>query len=1069
MKSIISALFVLSFTFLSAQPFMKDLKGTERNFYDIQREANEYFSKAGKGRGTGYKHYKRWEYRVESKVYPSGDLSLVNTDQASQSYAKWKERYGVRRSQGGNFTEFGKTSWVPASGWNPGNGRLNHVALHPTDTSRIFVCAAGGGLWRTSDWGTSWECVTDAHEIDATSVVVFDSGNEDILYLGTGDRHGDDGLSKGLYVSEDGGDTWSLTALDANQTSALIYDLLVHPTESGHIYVATSNGVFESTDYGDSFEQIQTLVVRDMEFNTSDPSTMYFISGRRFYRSFDGGATITETTSGLPTYSNIGRTHIAVAETNSNYIYYLYSKENLYGGLYRSTNGGESFERMSEDSDVGNILGYEPDGSSENGQAWYDMALDVSDSDENEIHIGGILTFVSYDGGVTWDNTSRWKWPTDEGYNHADIHFVEYMGDRLYACTDGGLFVSYDNDYWFDLSEGLGISQYYRIDVAQTEDLRIAAGAQDNGTNIYNNGEWIHWLGADGMDCAIDHSNTDIIHGSVQLGGFYKTYTGGTTQDSTENIDGPWVTPLTMDPLDAQTLYVGSRGRMWKSTNGMDTLIELEGYVGSNSLEVKEIAVATSDTDVIYACAGSRIYKSPNGGNFWFEITRDLPNYAINYIAVNPSDEDELFICMGGYGSGQKVFRSTNGGSSWSNLSLNLPNVSCNTILYREGGSDILYLGTERSLYYYDRNDETWYEYGNGLPYANIMEMKIHEPSETIYVATYGRGIWSSPLTLIEKKGNDITLVSAEVPVYNCGPNFHPVLKVVNRGLNTISSMKIDYTVDNNTVTTSWQGELVQNQEMDIELDFVTLEQGDYTANFDITEVNGFTDPDRTNNIASASFTQSNLDESWFEIIIQPDALPSQTSYQLRSGSTRVDEVTDITDLGEDGMFRKRYYTSEFAEGCYKIRIMDSASDGICCDYGQGFLRVVNNCGDDLLVNKDTDGNATDFYVYDGVFGSSDIIEFCQEEFVGQEDLEARNTKVYPNPSSNKIFIDADFTVIEFSVFNAFGQLVLEKEIESVLSQYPVDISQWDSGLYFVHLQGEGISIQKKFLVVNEN
>lgn len=1041
---------MLSFSFAFNQNLLKDIYNSDKNFYEIQQEAEQHFQEVGTGRGTGYKQYKRWEYRVESKVYPSGNLSLVNSSQAHDEYLNWKSRYGVSRRAGAEFTEFGKTSWVSTSGWNPGNGRLNHVAVHPTDTSTIFVCAASGGLWKTNDFGTTWECVTDPNEVDATSVVLYDPVNHDKIYLATGDRDGGDGATKGVWLSEDGGDTWTQSTLDNSAAGGRIFDMVIDPTTTGHVYAAATSGLWETTDGGANWERIQTRLISDIEFKPGDVNTMYFLNSTLLYKSTDGGQTLVNMTAGLPTYSNMGRVLIAVAPSNPEYVYYLFAKDNLYGGLYRSTDSGESFTRMSENTDdgVGNLFGYEPDGSSENGQAWYDMALDVSDTDENEVTIGGILTFISQDGGVTWNNTSRWRWPTNEGYNHADIHYVEYMGDRLFACTDGGLFVSYDNYYWYDLSEGLGITQYYRFDVAPSEELRIVAGTQDNGTNVYNDGEWLHWLGADGMDCAIDFNNIDVIHGSVQLGTFYKTATGGTTEAVSQQLHGPWVTPLTMDPNNSSILYAGTSS-MWKTTNGFGTVEELTDYDGP---EVKEIAVAVSNSEVVYVCGSNALYKSVNGGSTWTNITGDLPDQTINYIAVNPTDENNVYICYGGYDANDKVYQSTDGGTSWTNLTLNLPNLSCNAIIYRNMGTDILYLGMERSVYYYDEDDNTWYEYGTGLPFAEITELKIHEPSETIYVSTYGRGIWRSPLSPIEKVNNDAGLISFQMPLYNCGPNLHPTLKVNNRGLNSITSMIITYELDGNTISTDWTGFIAENGIAEVELDMSTVPVGDYDISATIVEVNGFTDGNDFNNYTDASFSQTSLDSNWFEVIIQPDNYGSETSYYLRTtGNQELDHVDPISENFNTSLFKKRYLVED---DCYKVHLRDLYGDGFCCEDGNGYLLVLNNCGDTLAFT-------------DGDFTSNKFVNICPGDFVGVEVIEEASFDVYPNPAENQFNITADFNVENIQVYNSVGQLIHEENADGQLSQYPVDISQWKSGLYFVHLQGEVVSSQRKIFVLS--
>ena len=192
--------------------------------------------------------------------------------------------------------------------------------------------------------------------------------------------------------------------------------------------------------------------------------------------------------------SGIGRTVIGVTPANPDYVYLLISNSSAtFQGVYRSTNSGDSFSLRANSP---NILGYDTNGNDNSGQGWYDLTIAVDPNDEETIFTGGIHIWKSTNGGSTYDIQAYWYYPdTSLPYVHADVHILHYVGNTLYTGTDGGIFrTTNSGTTWTDLSETLSISQFYRIGGYDNADLKVIGGTQDNGSNLYESGDWTHVL-----------------------------------------------------------------------------------------------------------------------------------------------------------------------------------------------------------------------------------------------------------------------------------------------------------------------------------------------------------------------------------------------------------------------------------------------------------------------------------------------------------------------------------------------------------------------------------------------
>jgi PKD repeat protein len=757
MKKLSLSLIFWAFGLVSfSQSWVEMMHDPNANFYETQAVFNAYWENRPIEKGKGYKQFRRWEDFVEPRVFPRGDVK--DAYKAYEEFVKYQRANPAFFVQNqtrstGNWTVMGPIG-APTSGG--GAGRINFVRFMPGNTNIIFAGSPAGGLWKTTNGGTSWSTNTDQLTVIGCTDIAIDPANNDILYLATGDGDAGDTYSIGVLKSTDGGATWNTTGLSwtVNQ-GRRISKLLIHPTNSQIVLAATSNGVYRTTNGGGNWTQVRTGNFKDMEFKPGDPNTVY-VSGTTFFKSINNGQNWTQITSGLPT-TGVSRMAIAVTPANPDYVYMIVGRNSDQGllGVYRSTDNGTTFTQRTGTSP--NLLGWNSNGSDSGGQAWFDLAIAVSETNADVVVVGGVNIWRSTDGGANWNINGHW---TGSGapYVHADIHdliFLPGSGTTYFSGNDGGVFKTTNSGgAWSDISANLTIAQQYRIGLSASTENLLVAGHQDNGTNKMSGTAWSRIYGGDGMDCFIDRTNDSRIIASYVYGDYKRSTNGGSSWTTiTSGLTGQaaWNAPIHQDPSAVNTFYCGYQ-HIFKSTNSGTNWSQLTALpVATGS--VVEFAVAPSNVNYIYVVKSNNFFKSTNGGTTWTTHNTGLPisSAAITNLAIHPTNPDMVWVTFSGYSSGNKVFVTTNGGTSWANYSTGLPNLPTNCIVYQNNTSDALYVGTDVGVYYRDNTLSSWQPYMTGLPNVVVTDLEIYYPTLKLRAATFGRGTWQSdcyaPLT----------------------------------------------------------------------------------------------------------------------------------------------------------------------------------------------------------------------------------------------------------------------------------------------------------------------------------
>ncbi len=780
----------LSFSESIAQQWLRNLPEnktkSELTFYDYRDAFNEYwkpfdvkdgyyYENGSRQKAPGWRQFKRWEYYMEAMVDPqTGAFPQQSAYEIHEAFQRTQTKNAIGYT--GDWTVKGPDN---SSGGYAGIGRLNCVAFHPSNNNIYWVGAAAGGLWQTTNNGATWTCLTDQNAVLAVSDIVIpsDFATSQTIYIATGDKNAWDNRSVGVLKSTDGGQTWNTTGLSYTLASFnMVYRLLINPNNVNELLAATSDGVFKTTNGGTTWSTLLTTTqFVDLEYQPGNWNVLLGSNtSGQIYRSSNGGASWSQVHGASDAY----RTELAVSPAQNTVVYAI-SENGSSGlhGIYKSTNAGQSFTLIFDGSQSGNnLLGWDSNGGGSSGQGWYDLAIAASPTNANTVLIGGVNTWRSTNGGSSWSIVNHW-WGDGVPAVHADKHFLAYRSNGdLFECNDGGIYLSTNNGTsWTDKTNGMQISQMYKLGIAQSVADETITGLQDNGTKLCESNSWSDVKGGDGMECIIDYSNVNIQYGTYVNGQISRTtnHWVSATDIEPNGYPGAWVTPYIIHPTNPQILYAGYAD-VWKTTNRGDSWVKISTMNTSNNL--RSMAIAPSSPTTIYVADDTNIWKTTNDGGSWTNITGTLPssNGYIRSIVVKDDDPNTLWVGLSGY-SVAGVYESVNGGSSWTNISSGLPMIPVWSVIQnKQVTTEVhLYAGTEVGVYF-KKGGQNWVFFNTGLPNVKIGELEIYyaaAPSlSKLRAATYGRGLWETNVYFYEQDMEFASLQNSQIQVEPVNP-----------------------------------------------------------------------------------------------------------------------------------------------------------------------------------------------------------------------------------------------------------------------------------------------------------
>lgn len=624
------------------------------------------------------------------------------------------------------------------------SGRISVILPHPTNPDVVYIGAAGGGVWKTTDRGITWQPLTDNGLSNITSgALAFDPTNPDIIYYGTGEQNYCINClwGHGIFRSTDGGLTWTQIATQ-NQTSLFISRILIRPDDRNTLIVAGYDGITISTDGGSTWTRpLPNVGVTSLVMRSDNPDVLFAgVFNEGLYMSTDGGQTWNQV-PGLPT-SGIRRVQVAISESNPDILYVVF--ENTSGGLYgmyKSIDGGSTWTQLNPPDYL-------------YPQGYYDNTIAVDPNNPDIVYAGGIYLYRTLDGGDTWVYVNG-------GYY--DYHYLAFAPDgSLYIANDGGLWrienpESSSSLTLTNLNEDLGITQIYYLDANPVDTSLIIIGTQDNGSDMH----WRNWgddwhgiMWGDGGDNTWRMDDSSVFYVSslnlyIARGTWSwddEAFTSGVISGGYASDRKCWLCgPIEADPSGSTpSIYVGTY-RVWKSEDGGDNWTAISGDLTSGGYDVLSAIGLSQTGDTIYTGSLSgTMYVTFDAGTTWNQIF--LPEATtVRDIWVNPFNASEVYVMVGEkYWYLNRIYHSTDAGATWSDISTGrLPDFASFWSLAVDFSSTPhrIFAGLNDGLYFSDDGGLSFKKVLSVPPTA-VFDIDIDTLRDVIFAATNGRGVW---------------------------------------------------------------------------------------------------------------------------------------------------------------------------------------------------------------------------------------------------------------------------------------------------------------------------------------
>ena len=685
------------------------------------------------------------------------------------------------------------------------SGRIADIAMHPKNENVWYVAVGSGGVWKTTNSGTTWKPIFDKEKSYSIGAITIDPNNTHTIWVGTGENVGGRHVAfgDGVYVSHDDGGSWKNMGL---KKSEHISKIIVHPEDSNTIWVVSQGplwtdggerGIYKSTDGGKSWKQTlgdnKWVGATDLVIDPRNPDVLYAATWQRqrivagylgggpgsgLHKSTDGGETWKKLTVGIPK-SNLGKIGLAISTFNPDVIYAAIELDRKKGGVFLSTNKGESWKKQS-DAVAGGT-----------GPHYY-QELYASPHHEGKLFLMNNYVQISDDHGKTF-------YTMNEKNKHVDSHAMAFKAsDPNYVLfgTDGGLYESFDLTKSWKYIRNLPITQYFKMAVDDSKPFyKIYGGTQDNGSHggpsqtMWSDGiansDWWKTLGADGHQSAIEPGNPNITYGEFQQGALWRI--DQTTKETVfiqpQAMEGDpferfnWDAPILVSPHNPKRLYFASQ-RVWRSENRGDDWTTIskdltlnqnrmkipyygkqqswdnawDVYAMSNYNTITSLAESPKQEGLIYAGTDDGIIQTTeDGGKTWRKFTlssiKELDYVPfVNDVRADLFDANVVYAAVDNHKYGvykPYVLKSTNKGKSWKIISGNLPEPLLIWRLVQDHvNKDLLFAATEYGIYFTYDGGTNWVQLKGGVPTISFRDIAIQRRENDLVGGSFGRGFF---------------------------------------------------------------------------------------------------------------------------------------------------------------------------------------------------------------------------------------------------------------------------------------------------------------------------------------
>ncbi len=716
------------------------------------------------------------------------------------TFAKKKEE-DKKKEEEKSFVNSGLVSGLKWRSIGPAwaSGRIADFAVNPKNPKEYYVGVASGNVWKTTNNGTTWSPIFDKYGSYAIGVVELDPNNTNVVWVGTGENNHQRalGYGDGVYKSLDGGKSFKNMGL---KESRQIGGIVIDPRNSDVVYVAAEGsawgpgeerGLYKTTDGGETWEKVleisENTGVNNIVMDPCNPDILYATSEQRrrtsytkigggpesaVYKSTDAGANWRKIMDGLPKV-DIGGMGIDVSPVDPNVVYLIMEAADSKGGFFRSTDKGESWEKMGSHHS--------------SGQYYNEIVCDPKNVDK--VYSTETVSQVTVDGGKNWSSIST-------SGRHVDDHaiWIDPSDTEHYIIGgDGGIYETWDGGSTFDFKENLPITQFYRVHADNAEPFyNVYGGTQDNnsmGGPVMNtsrsgviNDEWFVTNGGDGFWAATDPDDPNITYAESQYGNItrYDKKSGERLDITPVERKGEltykrnWDTPLFVSPHKGSRLYVAAnkvfksedRGSTWEVISD-----DLTAQVDRNSFPVmgkywpadavaKDVStsqwgtlVALDESPVqeglLYAGSDDGVISVTENAKDWTQVKtfNGVPEYT--YVSDVCADRFDANIVYATFNDLKRdnfkpyVYKSTDKGKTWVSITGNLPeNGSVHTIAQDYINKNLLFAGTEFGIFFTIDNGANWVQLKSGLPTIPVRDIAIQQRESDLVIATFGRGFY---------------------------------------------------------------------------------------------------------------------------------------------------------------------------------------------------------------------------------------------------------------------------------------------------------------------------------------
>lgn len=702
------------------------------------------------------------------------------------------ERSGPEPAAAPAFAAPNNSTWTalgpaPLNAGGSVSGRIAGVAVDPTNPNNIYIAAAGGGVWQTTDGGATFLPLTDSQGTLAMGAIAIGPSNHLKIYAGTGEANNsaDSNYGLGILVSNDGGATWSLSTGPGGVFNRLaIAKIAVHPTDANTAYAAVNDfaenalccsntGIYKTSDGGVTWTNLTSAAGKDSAYPWSDvvvdpnsPTVIYAAHGDIFnanatngvYRSLDSGATWSLLANAPNGGTTVGRIALAIAPSastaNQHVLYVAISSAVSVstGGLYqmlRSDNADSAVPTFTTLSSTPNFGG---------SQGWYDWVIAVDPGNSANIYCAGVVpdnVIQSTNSGVSWTNIS-----TVAGVQpHTDTHALVFDSSRrMLLGSDGGLW-RFDPTVpsWTNRNGNLNTIQFTGIGLHPTSTQTVIGGSQDNGTELTTGSLlWTEVEGGDGGYSEISQTSPNICYSNHPIGSFGSSAFFQVSTDScnswasrTPAIGNTglfnFYSPVFVDPSNGNRDFLGG-DKLYESTNASSSWT---GHTNPDTTPIDTIATLPGNNTIYVATGGtfaanSNVWVSTTDGTSWTK--HNLPvGGRVQEIDIDTNDTTgvtAVAVINTFNGSNGQVYRTTNGGTSWTNITASLPAIPTWSAKIDTDAGHTMYVSNETGVYSAASPYTTWSPVGSGLPHAQGVQLALNSSLHELALATHGRGAW---------------------------------------------------------------------------------------------------------------------------------------------------------------------------------------------------------------------------------------------------------------------------------------------------------------------------------------